>query len=144
VLVVADASVLVPALADTGPGGDAVRARLIELAGTEPMHVVHTLTQLEVISSMHKLVATGKLDEANAERALRDFVQLPVVRHEVTQPMVPRIWELRGHITPYEAAYVALVERLGSEGLMSACLATADATLHQTPGLSIKIELFRS
>jgi predicted nucleic acid-binding protein len=58
--------------------------------------------------------------------------------------MVPRIWELRGHITPYDAAYVALVERLGSEGLSSACLATADTKLHQAPGLSIKIELFRS
>ncbi len=98
-LVVADASVLVPALADSGPGGDAVSARLIELAGTESMHVVHTLTQLEVISSMRKLVATGKLDETDAERALRDFVQLPVVRHEVTQPMVARIWEMSGNIT---------------------------------------------
>jgi predicted nucleic acid-binding protein len=144
VLVVADASVLVPALADSGPGGDAVRARLIELAGTESMHVVHTLTKLELISSMSKLVATGRLDERDAERALRDFVQLPVVRHEVTQSMVARIWEMRGSITPYDAAYVALVERLGSEGLASACLATADARLQRVPGLSIEIELFTS
>jgi predicted nucleic acid-binding protein len=144
VLVVADASVLVPALADSGPGGDAVRARLIELAGTESMHVVHTLTKLELISSMSKLVATGRLDERDAERALRDFVQLPVVRHEVTQSMVARIWEMRGSITPYDAAYVALVERLGSEGLSSVCLATADARLQRAPGLSIEIELFTS
>jgi predicted nucleic acid-binding protein len=142
VLVVAGASVLVPALADTGPAGDAVREWLIELAGPDPMHVVQTLTQLEVVSSLRALVATGRLDEEGAERAMRDLVQLPVVRHEVTQPMVVRIWEMRGHVTPYDAAYVALVERLASESRGESCLATADAKLSRAPGLSIDIRLF--
>lgn len=103
---------------------------------------MQTLTQLELISSLRKLVSTGKLDDEIAERALRDFVQLPVIRHEVTQPMVVRIWDLRGNITPYDAAYVALVERLGSERRTAACLATADAKLTRAPGLSIAVELF--
>lgn len=141
-LVVADASVLVPALADTGPAGDAVREWLIELAGLEPMHIVLTLTKLEIVSSLWKLVSTGQLDEAGAERAMRDLVQLPVVRHEVTQPMVVRIWEMRAGVTPYDAAYVALVERLASESKVGSCLATADAKLQHAPGLSIDIRLF--
>jgi predicted nucleic acid-binding protein len=142
VIVVADASVLVPALADTGPGGEAVRRWLIGLAGSEQMHVVQTLTQLEVVSSLHQLVVTEQLDKADAERAIRDFVQLPVLRHEVTQPMVARIWEMRPNVTPYDAAYVALVERLESEHKTAACLATADVGLHRAPGLSIDVELF--
>ena len=141
-LVVADASVLVPALADTGPAGDAVREWLIELAGREPMHILQTLTQLEVVSSLRKLVSTAQLDEAGAERAMRDLVQLPVVRHEVTQPMVVRIWEMRANVPPYDAAYVALVERLVSESHVESCLATADAKLQRAPGLSIEIRLF--
>jgi predicted nucleic acid-binding protein len=142
VLVVVDASVLVPALADTGPGGDAVRDWLTGLAGPNPMHVVQTLTQLEVMSSLRKLVATRQLDEAEAERALRDFIQLPVTRHEVTQSMVVRIWEMRGNVIPYDAAYVALVERLSSENQEDVCLATADAKLQRAPGLSINVQLF--
>jgi predicted nucleic acid-binding protein len=49
---------------------------------------------------------------------------------------------MRAHVTPYGAAYVALVERLGAEHRMPACLATADARLHAAPGLSIAVELF--
>lgn len=141
-LVVAGASVLVPALADPGPHGEAARTWLTELAGSEQLHVLHTLSQLELISSVRTLVATGRLDEPDAERALRDYIQLPAVRHEVTQPMVARIWELRGHLNPYDAAYVALVERLTAEGHGPACLATGDEALCRTPGLSIEVRLF--
>lgn len=141
-LVVADASVLVSALADTGPDGQAVRDWMIELAGSDPVHVVQTLTHLEVVSSLRKLVGTGRIADADADRALRGFVQLPMTRHEVTQPMIGRIWEMRGNITPYDAAYVALVERLASEHQTDACLATADAKLARAPGLSIDIRLF--
>lgn len=141
-LVVVDASVLVPALADHGPHGAAARHWLTALAGTEPLHILQNLTKLEFVSSLRELVDTGRLDAADAEHAIRDFVQLPLLRHEITQPMITRIWELRGHLTPYAASYVALVERLSAESRTPACLATADAQLQCTPGLSIAVELF--
>lgn len=141
-LVVADASVLVPALADHGPHGAAARSWLTDLAGTEQLHILQNLTKLEFVSSLRELVSTGRLDADEAEHAIRDFVQLPLLRHEITQPMVSRIWEMRAHLTPYAASYVALVERLGAESRTSACLATADAQLQRSSGLSISVELF--
>lgn len=139
-LIVADASVLVSAIADFGPSGDRVRSRLIDLA-TE-LHLVQNFTELEVMSSLRKLVARGQLAEDVALTALRRLPQLPASRHELTTPMRTRIWELRHNVTVYDAAYVALVERLQLERRTTVRLATADLRLSATPGLSIEFEEF--
>lgn len=44
-------------------------------------------------------------------------------------PLLPRIWELRHNMWPYDAAYVALAEVLGAE------LITLDAKLVAVPGV---------
>jgi predicted nucleic acid-binding protein len=141
VLLVADASVIVPALADVGPVGDGVRTRLSELADGE-LHIVQNFTDLEVLSALRTLVRRDKLSAESAASALRQLPQLPTVRHELTQPMRQRMWELRHNVTAYDAAYIALVERLESEHKAAAALATADLRLTATPGLTIRFEEF--
>ena len=140
-LLVADASVLVPALADFGPVGDAVRTRLIELADGD-LHIIQNFTDLEVMSAIRTLVRRRELTVESASSALRRLPQLPAVRHELTQQTRQRIWELRHNVTVYDAAYVALVERLESEHKTVVALATADLRLTATPGLSIPFEEF--
>jgi predicted nucleic acid-binding protein len=49
--------------------------------------------------------------------------------------LLPRVWELRDNLTPYEAAYVALAEALG------ATLLTADGRLATAPGLRCAVEV---
>ncbi len=141
-LVVADASVLVPAVIDFGPLGDEVRSRLVELSCGRPLHVLHTLTHIEIVSALRQVAAQDSITSAQAEHAIRRFVQLPTLRHEVTQSMAARIWELRHKVTAYDAAYVALVEWLSAHELDTACLATADRQLANASGLSIPFELF--
>ena len=141
-LVVADASVIVPALADEGVTGDVVRQWLVDLAGGEQLHVLRTFTQLEVLSALRKLVAKGVLAEDHADESLRNYASLPSQRHDLTQPMATRIWELRHNLTAYDAAYVALVERLHADERISTVLATADRKLAAAPGLSIEVRLF--
>ena len=49
--------------------------------------------------------------------------------------LLERIWELRGNITPYDAAYIALAERLDSP------LITCDAKLTTASGASCIFDL---
>ena len=66
----------------------------------------------------------------------------PFTQLELTQPMIVRVWELRGNITPYDAMYVAATEQLHAEHAGNAVLATADARLANAPNLSVPVELF--
>ena len=50
---------------------------------------------------------------------IADLTVLPVERWPLS-PLLPRMWELRDNLTPYEAAYVALAE------LTAAVLVTGD------------------
>lgn len=140
-LLLADASVIVSAIADFGPAGDAVRARLVELADGE-LHLIQNFTDLEVMSALRKLAAQGTIQQEVAVDAMRRLPQLPAKRHELTQPMRQRIWELRHNVTVYDGAYVALGERLQSERRIDVGIATADLTLAATPGLTVHFEEF--
>jgi predicted nucleic acid-binding protein len=51
--------------------------------------------------------------------------------------MLPRIWELRDNVTPYDAAYVALAEAL------DAPLLTADARFAAAPGPRCEFRVLR-
>ena len=140
-LVVADTSVLVPALTKFDGEGDSARSWLSQLSDGGELQILKNFSQLEFLSAMRRLNALGKLTDDGAEAAIRRFIELPAKRREVTQPMAVRVWELRNNHSAYDAAFIALTERLTSaEG--ATLLATADAKLCASPTISIHTELF--
>jgi predicted nucleic acid-binding protein len=128
-LIVVDASVVVTGLADDGLDGDRVRARL----HGERLVAPH-LIDLEVASAWRRLAASGHLDERRADLALTDLRSLRVERVAHT-PLIERCWELRHHVTVYDAAYLALAE------LLERSLLTADRRLANAPGIRCEIEV---
>ncbi len=68
------------------------------------------LIDLEVASVRRGLARGGHLDPRHVGLALEDLQELPLQRVEHTSLLVR--WELRDHLTIYDAAYVALAEAL--------------------------------
>ena len=128
-MIVVDASVIVTGLGDDGDDGDRVRGRLRNERLVAP-HVI----DLEVVSAWRRLVSAGHLDDRRASLALADLdsLRLERVPHG---PLVERCWELRGNLTVYDAAYVAVAE------LMEVDLLTADARLAAAPGIRCGVEV---
>src|SRR4051794_18609183 len=131
-VIVVDASIVAAAFADDGPDGDRARGRL-----RGERLCVPELTDLEVASVWRRALRSGRLDERRARLALDDLAAAPIVRAP-HGALLPRIWELRQNLTPYDAAYVALAEAL------EAPLLTADRRLARAPGLGCEVELLRS
>lgn len=131
-MLVVDASVLAPVLADGGPDGHRYRARLRgeHLAGPD-------LLRVEVLSVIRRQQGAGTLDSAQASRAVEDLVDLPLTVYP-TAPLLRRAWSLRDNFTSYDACYVALAEALGCP------LLTAYARLARAPGPTCSIELLES
>ncbi|MEO7753633.1 MAG: type II toxin-antitoxin system VapC family toxin, partial [Terracoccus sp.] len=128
-MLVVDASVLVVALADDGPDGDAARTRLRgeTLAAPE-------LVDLEVVSVLRRQHRVGMLDNRRADLAMTDLAALPMHR-AAHLALLTRCWELRDSLTIYDAAYVALAEAL------AATLLTGDRRLARAAGPTCTIEL---
>jgi predicted nucleic acid-binding protein len=91
------------------------------------------LLDLAVTSVLRRLLGTGGLDERRASMALRDLSDLDVARVS-HRGLLARVWELPRTVAPYDAAYVALAELLGS------MLVTADRRLAVAPGPRCSIE----
>jgi predicted nucleic acid-binding protein len=129
-VLVVDASVLGPALADDGPDGDRARMRLWgeSLAAPE-------LIDLETALVIRRQVRSGRMDARRAALALADLVALPL-RRAPHRPLLERCWELRENLTVYDAAYVALAE------LLDVALLTADARLAHASGPRCRLDLF--
>ncbi len=131
-MIVVDASVVVTALGDDGPDGDAARARL----RGERLAAPH-LIDLEVASAWRRLAAAGHLPGRRVELALADLLALRL-RRVPHGALLERCWELRDNLTIYDAAYVALAEAL------EATLLTADARMAGAPGCLCPIEVLAS
>jgi predicted nucleic acid-binding protein len=128
-LIVVDASVVVTALADDGPDGDAARLRL----RGERLAAPHLL-DIEVASAWRRMASTGALDDRRANLAFDDLRSLRIERVPHVQ-LLERCWELRGNLTIYDAAYVALAE------LLDATLLTADSRVATAAGSRCAIEV---
>ena len=128
-MLVADASVLAPAIADGGPDGSRYRQRLRgeTLAGPE-------LARVEVLSVLRRQLNHATLTTQQADAAVADLVALPISVYP-TVGLITRCWELRDNVTPYDAIYVALAESLGCT------LLTADRRLASAPGPTCTIEV---
>ena len=129
-VLIADASVLVVALADDGPDGDRARTRLRGETLALP-----ELADLEVACVLRRQLRLGTLDARRAGLALDDLAALPA-RRVPHRPLLARCWELRENLTVYDAAYVALAEAL------NATLLTGDTWLSRAPGSRCPIEIF--
>lgn len=115
---VLDASVVAEFLLATAVGTLAVE-RMNEHEGE--LHIPH-LAVIETASVLRAWVARDGVSEQRAAAALADLADLPALRWP-GEPLLPRIWELRGTVTAYDASYVALAE------LLDADLLTADRRL---------------
>lgn len=81
------------------------------------------LLDVEVLSALRRVVASGEASAARAGEAVADLLDLPVERYPHGL-LVPRVWELRDNMSAYDATYLALAEVQTDEG---AALLTADA-----------------
>ena len=121
-MLVVDASVVAPLLADGGPDGDLFRAVVRGQTLAAP-----DLLRVEVLSVIRRHVTSGSLDAQQANNAVDDLLALPIMLYP-TSPLLPRCWELHANVTAYDACYVALAETL------DVALLTADTRLANAPG----------
>lgn len=130
-MIVVDASVLAPALADDGDDGDQARSRLQgeQLAAPE-------LIDLEVLSILRRAARAKRLDERRSGQALDDLAALPLQRVSHL-PLLDRVWQLRDNLSSYDASYVALAEAL------DAVLLTADRRLAKAVGVLCEVDVLR-
>lgn len=128
-MIVVDASVVAPALADDGADGDRARERLRGERLSAP-----ELLDLEVVAVFRRASREGRLEERRAAQALEDLDSLPL-RRISHRPLLPRIWQLRENLTVSDAAYVAMAEAL------DATLLTADRRLHRAGVFDCEVEV---
>ena len=126
---VVDASVLVAAVADSGPDGRWAE----QLVRAEALAAPH-LALAEAGNVLRRAALAGTLSQREATLAHRDLLDLDLELFPYA-PFADRIWALRGTLTVYDACYVALAEAL------SAPLATLDRKLAQAPGPRCRFEL---
>jgi predicted nucleic acid-binding protein len=127
---VLDASVAVTALTEPGtPAADL-------LVEDDAVFQAPSIFDAEVLSALRGLVRGMKFDQAAAADLIVDLMVLPVDRWHMS-PLLPRMWELRDNLTPYDAAYVALAELTG------AILLTGDERMTAAPGTRCDVQLIK-
>lgn len=125
---VIDASALVELLIGTPRGLRVAEALEDE---TESIHMPH-LADVEVAHVLRRLVALDAIPERTGEEAIADLQDLDIDRH-AHDPLLERIWELRGHVSAHDAAYLALSE------VLDATLLTCDRRLAKSAGRTVRV-----
>ena len=120
-MLVVDASALTELILGR-PAGDVVGEHLVHHRFA--VHAPH-LVDVEVLSALRRLVASGETNVERAGEAIADLQDLPIERypHDI---LVTRIWQLRENFSAYDASYVALAEGVSDEPVP---LLTADGRL---------------
>lgn len=125
-----DASVLVAFYAVEAPRRQVVAARLaVGDALFAPAHV-----DVEIVSALRGLCRRNPTLRAAVPAALRHLAGFPLRRMPIA-PLLQRVWELCDDLTAYDAAYVALAERL------DATLTTCDGKFAGASGPRCSFEL---
>jgi predicted nucleic acid-binding protein len=88
------------------------------------LHAPHLL-DVEVLSALRRVVASGNASAERASEAVTDLLDLPIERYP-HEPLVPRVWQLRDNFSAYDATYVALSETLATDTIP---VLTADGRL---------------
>ncbi len=120
--IIADASVVIAALVDSGPDGTWAD----QLLRSDHLGAPH-LMPAEVANLLRRAVLAGKISDDTAALAHADLLALPVELFPY-EPFAQRVWDLRTTVTAYDAWYVAVAEAL------EARLATLDARLSRARG----------
>lgn len=131
-MIVLDTSALVEFLVGSDPLADRVRTTAVG----EHIAAPHAV-DLECASTLRGLVRGKKLPEDEAARAL-DLLGRMNLRRFGHVPLLPRIWQLRHNMWPYDAAYVALAETLRAD------LVTVDEKIAAVPGLRCAVRDLRA
>jgi len=129
-VIVVDASALVEVLLNT-PAAPVIQARIF--APNDTLHAPHLL-DVEVAHALRRYSMTGQIDSERGQRALSNLAAFPLQRYPHSR-LLPRIWQLRGNLTAYDATYVALAE------MLDAPLLTRDRRLAAAPGHGATIEV---
>ena len=116
-MIVVDASSLLQYLLNDVPAVKAV----VDAAADDPSEPLHApeLIELEVLQALRRLVRVGAVDPRDAHTLLSDLAATRLERHGHA-PLRERVWQLRDRLTAYDAAYVALAERLRADLLLTA------------------------
>jgi predicted nucleic acid-binding protein len=128
-VLIVDASVLAPIIADAGSDGRRFRERLRDETVAGP-----DLLRIEVTSVLRRHANAGHLTPAQADAAISDLLDFPI-RVFPTAHLLRRVWELRRNMTAYDGCYIALAEAVDSP------LVTADRRLANSPGLRCEVEV---
>ena len=127
---VVDASILTAFYASDDPRRDVISDRLASGdALFAPAHV-----DAEVVSALRGMSRSNPTLIEVVPRALHHLAGFPI-RRVALAPLMQRMWDLRDNVTPYDAAYVALAERL------DAILLTGDTNLARAAGPRCQFEL---
>ena len=129
-MIVVDASAVVEILLRT-PDAARIEQRLFQ--PTETLHAPYLL-DVEVAQVLRRFEVRGELKAERGTQAIELLVRFPIARYP-HEALLPRIWRLRGRLTAYDAAYVALAEALRAR------LLTRDARLARAGGHHARIEL---
>ena len=133
-MIVVDASIVVPGLVSSSGVGASAR----ELMSAHAAQLVApALIDVEVCSALRGLERSGEIPPSTAEGGVTMLAGMRIERfpHE---PLLRRMWELRHNVTPYDATYVAVAERLDVP------LVTFDNRLAKAPGIRCSVRLIGS
>lgn len=130
-MIVLDASAAVEWLLQTSAGQ---QIEELIFARNQSLHAPH-LIDLEVAQVFRRLLREAIITEDRANQAMEDLEDLRITRYPHVI-FLRRIWELRHNLSAYEAAYVALAEKLHSP------LVTRDRRLAGASGHAAKVKMF--
>jgi predicted nucleic acid-binding protein len=102
----------------------------------DPAHAEPHAADLECASALRGLVRGGKLPADEAQRALGLLASMSIRRFDHVA-LLPRVWELRHSMGPYDAAYVALAEALDVD------LVTVDRKMAGVPNMRCTVRVPR-
>jgi predicted nucleic acid-binding protein len=95
------------------------------------------LMDAEVLAVLRREVSAGRVAQPRAAEAVQDLRDWGVIRLP-HRPLLAEAWSLRGHVSAYDALYVAAARVRGAD------LVTADGPLARAPGLGIVVQNVRA